>query len=460
MTAPYPAANPFAADEAALIAEADALAQRWLTGIGTRPVFPPAAAIEAVAALDAPLAETGIPARETLRVLDEIAGAATVASNDPRYFGFVVGSSLPVAAAADRLALAWDQCASSFDNSPAVHLIERHARRLVLDALDLPREAGIGFSTSATAGTIAAVSTARRVLLARQGWDFDRQGLAGAPAVRVVISELAHVTVLKGLRLLGFGLDHVVRAPVDDHGRIRPETLPALDASTILILQAGEVNTGEFDPFAELIPAAHAAGAWVHVDGAFGLWARASRTHRHLTEGIEQADSWTTDAHKWLNVPYDSAMHIVREATHLSEAMNADAVYFMAAADAQRNLTLEFSRKARGVSVWAALRTLGREGVEAMVDRHIALAQHAAQGLREAGYTVVNRVVLNQVLIRADSPAETVRVREAVTGGGAAWFSATTWQGQPALRLSVSSWRTEREHVDVLVSLLREARTA
>ncbi|WZH37122.1 MAG: pyridoxal-dependent decarboxylase [Microbacterium enclense] len=447
-----------AATEAALIADADGRAQRYLTGIGTRRVFPDSAAIDAVRSLDAPFDETGWAPSETLRALDEVGGAATVASNDPRYFGFVIGATLPIAAAADRLVLAWDQAASSFDNSPAAHLLERHAARLVLDALDLPRDAGVGFSTSATAGTLTALVTARRVLLSRHGWDVDRRGLSGAPDVRVVVSELAHITVLKALRLLGFGLDNLHRAPVDEHGRIIADMLPELDDRTILILQAGEVNTGESDPFITLVPAAQRAGAWVHVDGAFGLWARASRTHQHLVAGVDQADSWTTDAHKWLNTPYDAAIHIVRDSTHLADALNADAAYSTATADAQKNLTLEFSRRPRGIPTWAALRTLGRTGLAGLIDSRIALAQHAANGLREAGYSVLNRVVLNQVLARGDDAEQTARAREHVQNSGEAWFGGTTWQGQPAFRISLSSWRTEQEHVDALLATLAGAK--
>ncbi|MFT4043442.1 MAG: pyridoxal-dependent decarboxylase [Gordonia sp. (in: high G+C Gram-positive bacteria)] len=445
--------------ETALIADADLRAQRWLKGIGTRPVFPAEESVDALRALDSPLSDNGEPAAETIRLLDEVAGAATVASNDPRYFGFVIGASLPVAAAADRIVLAWDQCASSFDNSPAAHLLEQQAARLVLDALDLPHEAAVGFSTSATAGTLSALVAARRTLLRRAGWDIDRDGLDGAPRIRVVVSQLAHITVLKAIRLLGFGLDRIERVPTDEFGRIVADRLPALDARTILILQAGEVNTGESDPFDRLIPQAHRAGAWVHVDGAFGLWAQASRAHRHLIRGVELADSWTTDAHKWLNVPYDSAIHIVREAAALSDALTADAVYSAATADAQKNLTLEFSRRPRGIAVWAALRTLGRDGIEEIIDGTVTLAQRTADGLRAAGFTIVNRVVLNQVLVRAATPEITARVRELAVSSGQTWFGVTRWNDDLAFRISVSSWRTQEHHIDALVGLLRQLHT-
>ncbi|KVC86867.1 pyridoxal phosphate-dependent decarboxylase family protein [Burkholderia ubonensis] len=440
-------------DELALLADADRRAHAYLTSVDTRRVFPDAAALANLAAFDEPLPERGKPADDVLRLLDGAGSPATVASNGPNYFGFVIGAALPAAAAAERLMLAWDQCASSFDNSPVAATIERQAARWVVDALDLPRDSAVGFGTSATACTLVAIAAARRALLARKGWDFEGDGLIGAPEVKVMISALAHITVKKALRVLGFGMKRIVVAPVDAHGRIDPDRLPPLDDMTIFCMQAGEVNTGEFDPFAALIPRAKAAGAWVHVDGAFGLWARAS-SKAALTDGIDGADSWTTDGHKWLNTPYDGAMVICRDADALAVAMNAAAVYSSAERDAQMNLNLEFSRRARGIPIWAALRALGRDGVAAMIDRHCALASRVATGLRAAGYDVLSRVVLNQVLVRAATDAQTVAIREAAQASGEVWFGPTVWQGRPAFRISVSSWRTEEAHVDRLVDLL------
>ncbi|KVN96240.1 pyridoxal phosphate-dependent decarboxylase family protein [Burkholderia ubonensis] len=440
-------------DELALLADADRRAHAYLTSVDTRRVFPDAAALANLAAFDEPLPAHGKPADDVLRLLDGAGSPATVASNGPNYFGFVIGAALPAAAAAERLMLAWDQCASSFDNSPVAATIERQAARWVVEALDLPRDSAVGFGTSATACTLVAIAAARRALLARKGWDFEGDGLIGAPEVKVVISALAHITVKKALRVLGFGMKRIVVAPVDAHGRIDPDRLPPLDDMTIFCMQAGEVNTGEFDPFAVLIPRAKAAGAWVHVDGAFGLWARAS-SKAALTDGIDGADSWTTDGHKWLNTPYDGAMVICRDADALAVAMNAAAVYSSAERDAQMNLNLEFSRRARGIPIWAALRALGRDGVAAMIDRHCALASRVATGLRAAGYDVLSRVVLNQVLVRAATDAQTVAIREAAQASGEVWFGPTVWQGRPAFRISVSSWRTEEAHVDRLVDLL------
>ncbi|SDV47037.1 pyridoxal phosphate-dependent decarboxylase family protein [Chitinasiproducens palmae] len=440
-------------NEVELLADADARGRQYTEANRNRRVFPSDQAIAALTRFDEPLPEEGARSEETLRLLDDVGSPATTASNGPRYFGFVIGASLPAAAAVERLMLAWDQCASTFDNSPISATLERVAAGWILDALDLPRESAVGFGTSATACTLTALAVARRELLARQHWDFDRQGLHNAPAIRVVVSELVHITVKKALRVLGFGLDQIVYAPVDAQGRVDTARLPLLDARTILCLQAGEVNTGAFDPFDEIIPRARRAGAWVHVDGAFGLWARASSLAR-LTYGVELADSWTTDAHKWLNTPYDCAMTICRDARALAESMNSDAVYASASVDAQKNLTLEFSRRPRGIPVWAALRSLGRQGVAALIERHCAQARRIGEGLAAIGLEVLNQITLNQVLFRCASDAQTLAVREAVQASGEAWFGGTIWHGRPAMRISVSSWRTQDADVETLLALI------
>lgn len=443
-----------------LMSDADARAARYLASVETRRVFPDDRALSGLQAFVEPLPEQSSDAQETLALLDSLGSPATVVSNGPRYFGFVIGACLPSAAAAQRMLLAWDQCASSFDNAPIAATLEKIAAGWILDILDLPRQSAVGFGTSATACTMGCLTAARRTLLSNKGWNFDEDGLTGAPEIKVVVADTVHITVKKALRILGFGTKRLFIAPTDDHGRIIPDQLPPLDDSTILCLQAGEVNTGEFDPFAQIIPRARAAGAWVHVDGAFGLWARASKSAAHLTAGVDQADSWTTDGHKWLNTPYDGAMAICRDADALARAMNSDAVYATAAADAQKNLTLEFSRGARGVPIWAALRSLGRTGVAAMIDRHVGQAQRLAMALRAADFDVINRVVLNQVLVRGATDQETASTRAAAIGTGEAWFGPTMWRGRPAFRLSVSSWRTQDRDIDALAALLIRARHA
>ncbi len=296
-----------------LLADADRRARRYVAGAVEQRVYPTEAALAALSAFDEPLPESGHRPEDTLALLDDVGSPGAVVSSGPNYFGFVIGATLPAAAVAERMMIAWDQCAASFDTSPVADVIEKTAARWLLEALDLPRESAVSFGTSASAGSLACLTAARRSLLARQGWDFDGDGLAGAPEIRVVAPQSVHITIRKALRVMGFGSNHLVEAPVDDQGRIDPDRLPDLDNRTILCLQAGEVNTGSFDRFAEIIPKAKAADTWVHVDGAFGLWARGSSQRRHLTRGIEDADSWTTDGHKWLNTPYDGAMAICRD---------------------------------------------------------------------------------------------------------------------------------------------------
>ena len=441
-------------DEAEILALAESQALDYLRSLDSRRVFPDRQALDALSVFDEALPDQGHDALAVLTQLAEVGGQATVASAGANYFGFVIGASLPVAAAAERIALAWDQCASSYDNSPVADRIEKTAGRWLLDILDLPKESAVGFGTSATACALTALSAARRVLLRRSGWDLERKGLYGAPPIRVVCPENIHITLRKVFRVLGFGQDNIINVPCDEHGQIVLEKVPPLDSRTLICLQAGEVNTGGFNPFSALLPLAQQAGAWVHVDGAFGLWARASGVHRYLTEGIELADSWTVDAHKWLNTPYDGAMVICRHARELSDAMNSDADYARSEPMAQKNLGLEFSRRARGIPVWAALKSLGRQGVAEMIERHCALARQIAAGLTEAGYRVLNQVQLNQVLVRADTDEQTLAILQAAQNSGETWFGPSIWQGRPAFRISVSSWRTEASHAGKLVALL------
>ena len=442
-------------DELTLIEDADRRARAYTAGIGARPVFPTADAVRNLAAFDESWPERGRESSETLSLLDQYGTAATVETNGGRYFGFVTGATLPAAAAAERLVLAWDNAGLAHVTSPTAAKIEAVAARWVLEALDLPRDAGVGFTTSAGAGTLVALAAARRALLTRHGWNVDAQGLTAAPRIRVVATELAHVVITKALRVLGFGTADITLARTDDFGRVDPALLPPIDDTTIVVLQAGEVNTGEFDPFTEIIPAAKAAGAWVHVDGAFGLWARASSVHRGLTDGVQDADSWTVDGHKWLNTPYDSAMVILADRGQLGQTMSSDAAYSSTSADSQKNLTLEFSRRPRGIAIWAALRTLGRDGVADLIEGTVAMAADIAQGLRDAGYTVLNRGVINQIIACADTPAQTARIVAAAQSSGRTWFGTSVWRGEPVMRISVSSWRTTAADVEDLLNLLR-----
>ena len=443
-------------NELKLLEHADTMARAYTSQINSRRAFPDSNAIEALIGFDEPLSDNGHPEIETLELLDQLGSPATVASNGPNYYGFVFGASLPVAAGAERVSLAWDQCASAAITSPAADAIERKAGQWVLEILDLPRESAVAFGTSATACGLSCFAAARAELLARKGWDYLQDGLVGAPEIKVVVPETAHISIRKALQILGFGWARVLKAPVDSSGRVIPAQLPKLDESTILVLQAGEVNTGSFDPFDDILHQAKTAGAWVHIDGAFGIWARAAPELRYLTKVVELADSWTTDGHKWLNTPYDGAMAICKNAEALARVMNSDAAYSQASASAQKNLTLEFSRRARGIPIWAALRSLGRNGVAQMVNRHHQQAKRVAEALDIAGFEVLNDVVLNQVLVRGTNDEATKRILARAQESGIAWFGPSVWQERPAFRISVSSFRTEDIHIDRLIKLLTD----
>jgi glutamate/tyrosine decarboxylase-like PLP-dependent enzyme len=416
--------------------------------------------VERLKLLDTPLQDEPVEPLEVLRQLDEIASPATVASAGGRYFGFVIGGSLPAALAANLLAGAWDQNAGLQVASPATSALEEICRKWLLSLLGLPAGSGVGFVTGATMANFAGLAAARHALLERQGWDVEARGLFGAPPITVVVGDEVHVSLLKALSLLGLGRERVVRVPVDGQGRMRPDALPSLSAPTILCLQAGNVNTGAFDPAAEIIPVARKANAWVHVDGAFGLWATACPSRSMLAEGIEQADSLATDAHKWLNVPYDSGLTFVREPLHLRAAMSASAAYLIEAGQREPyHYVPEMSRRARGVEIWAALRSLGRSGLAALVERNCSYAARFAEGLHRAGYEVLNQVVLNQVLVSFGDAKRTREVIRRVQEDGTCWCGGTEWQGRTAMRISVSSWATSDVDVErCLEAILRLAK--
>ncbi len=434
-------------------------ALRYLDGLDTRSVAPPAAALGPLVQLDVPLPDDPMLPEAVLALLDQYGSPATVATAGPRYFGFVTGGVLPAAMGASWLAGAWDQNCHSYVSSPATVEIEHVARRWLLDVLGLPAEAGVGFVTGATMANFAGLAAARHALLRRQGWDVEARGLFGAPEITVVVGEEVHASLLKALGLVGFGRERVHRVPVDAQGRMRPEALPPLDNRTIVCLQAGNVNTGAFDPATEVCPAAQQAGSWVHVDGAFGLWAAAVPGRAHLTAGIEAADSWALDAHKWLNVPYDSGLAIVREPAELRGAMSHSAAYLLIADEREPSLyTPEMSRRARGVEVWAALLSLGRSGLADLVERTCRYAARFAEGLAAAGHEILNEVVLNQVLVAFGDADTTRRVIAAIQADGTCWAGSTVWQGRTAMRISVSSWATTAKDVEKsLAAMIRVA---
>jgi glutamate/tyrosine decarboxylase-like PLP-dependent enzyme len=440
-----------------LLRETFTRAVRYLDALGERRVFPDAAALDGLSAFDEPLPGGPTDPRVVMDKLDRFGAPATVASAGGRYFGFVTGGALPASVATSWLAAAWDQCGGLRLLSPLSSRIDEVCRRWLVELLGLPEGAAIGYVTGATSANFTALAAARHALLEGRGWNVETQGLFGAPEIRVVVGDEVHASLLKALGMLGLGRERVVRVPVDDQGRMRSDALPPLDDSTLVCIQAGNVNTGAFDPAEAVCRAARAAGAWVHVDGAFGLWALASPEKRHLAAGVPDADSWAVDAHKWLNVGYDSGLAFCRHPGAMRAALTVVAPYLLPDADAEPNhYTPEMSRRARGLEIWAALRSLGRSGVAELVERNCRQARRFAEGLTAAGHTVLNDVVLNQVLVSFGDADETHRVTRRLQEEGTLWCGGTVWQGHTAMRISVSSWATTDADVErCLEAILR-----
>ena len=437
-------------------------AARFLESLPERRVAAARDASELVPALGGALPRNGMPASEILARLDEIGGQGVVASAGPRYFGFVTGGVLPASLAASWLAAAWDQNAFSEASSPLAAAIERVAMRWVIEILDLPAEAGAAFVTGATMANFTALAAARRAVLLAHGHDADRHGLGAAPEITVVAGEQAHATLFKALGMLGLGRERVVLVPADGQGRMRAGALPRLNGPAIVCTQAGNVNTGAFDPVGAVCDAVRASDVWVHVDGAFGLWVRASGRLAGLAAGIERADSWAADAHKWLNVPYDSGLAIVRDAGVLRGAMSVRADYLPDRTSRDPfEFTPETSRRMRGLEIWAAIASLGRNGIEALVEDNCRQARRFAAGLRDAGYEILNDVVLNQVLVAFGDDRVTTEVIRGVQRDGTCWCGGTSWNGRAAMRISVSSWATTGDDVErSLAAILRVAADA
>jgi glutamate/tyrosine decarboxylase-like PLP-dependent enzyme len=428
----------------------------YLGTIAERPVAPGPAAVEALAGLDFDLPRRGLPAADVLRMLDETGSPATVANGGPRYFGFVIGGTLPVAQAACWLTAAWDQNNALDVMSPTAARLGAVALRWVVELLGLPAGVSGGFVTGATMANAACLAAARDAVLSGHGWDAAGQGLVGAPPVTVVVGAEVHTTVRKALGIVGLGRDRAVALPVDGQGRIDPRGhLPAIGGPAIVCLQAGNVNSGASDPFPALIEWAKGQGAWVHVDGAFGLWAAAAPATAGQVSGIAAADSWATDCHKWLNTSYDCGVALVRDQSALAAAMGAEASYLPGQATEGMNLTPQSSSRARGVEVWAALAGLGRDGVAALVENSCAHARRFADGLRTAGFEVLNDVVLNQVLVSFGPAERTDAVIAAVQRDGTCWCGPTTWHDRRAMRISVSGWNTTEDDIDRSIAAVR-----
>jgi glutamate/tyrosine decarboxylase-like PLP-dependent enzyme len=444
-----------------LLDQARGYAVEYAAGVPAMRAVPDAAALRGLASLPSELpVEPTDPAR-VLEMLHRSGSPATAATTGGRYFGFVNGGCLPAAMAARWLADAWDQNAAMQVMSPVAAALEASCEKWLADLLGLPAGTAAGFVGGTSVATLCGLAAGRDELLRRASWDAGARGLFGAPEIRVVLGSQAHASVDKALGLLGLGRERVERVPVDAQGRIDPARMPRLDSRTLLILQAGNVNTGAFDPFEAIVPAAKEAGAWVHVDGAFGLWAAASPRLRHLVAGASQADSWSADAHKTLNAPYDNGIVFVRSREALTSAMRSAGAYFVFGQERDPMLyTPDMSRRARGVDLWAALLSLGKSGAAALVEGLSDEARLFAKRLSEEGFSVLNDVVFNQVLVSCGTPDLTKATLENVQASGECWCGGTSWNDAPAIRISVCSFVTDEQDVERSVKAFVAARAA
>ena len=448
-------------------------AQNYLDGLATRQLAAKLGRTEMLANLHSPFAAKGEDPAAVIDLLASQAELGMTACSSPRYFGFVIGGTYPVALAADWLVATWDQNAGIHAISPFSAAVEEVAAEWVLELFDLPRESSVGYVTGCQMANFTCLAAARHSVLRRVGWDVEADGLAGAPRVNVVVGAGAHVTVDVAMRYLGFGTRSLLRVESDEQGRMRADSLrevmATLDGPTIICAQAGNVNSGSFDPLREIAEIARESDAWMHVDSAFGLWARASTSLSAQADGIDLADSWATDAHKWLNVPYDSGLAIVKHPADHRAAMTSAASYLIQTHGDERDSldwVPEFSRRARAIPVYATLRSLGREGVEDLVDRNCARARQMATALaQEEGVQILNDVVLNQALVRFGDDDELTRaVVSGVQNEGTCWLSGTNWHGAAAMRISVSNWATSEEDISrsaaAIVSVYRSLQSA
>jgi glutamate/tyrosine decarboxylase-like PLP-dependent enzyme len=439
-----------------LLTDTAVRAARYVAAINDRNVVPGSEDVARLVRLGGALPENPSDRADVLALLDDVGSPATVATTGGRYFGFVIGGILPAALAANWLSGAWDQNAAMQVMSPVAAKVEDIVSEWTLDLLSLPASSGVGFVTCTTMANFSGLAAARSALLQRVGWNVEEDGMFEAPAIRVVVGEEVHVSVLKALSMLGLGRSRVITVPADDQGRMRADALPVLDEHTIVCMQAGNVNTGAFDPAKEICARARDAGAWVHVDGAFGLWGALSPRYAPLLEGVNAADSWAIDCHKWLNVPYDSGMVVVRDPEHLRRALSAGSAAYLTQGAGREpwQYTPDSSRRARGIELWAAMRSLGRSGLREMIERNCRQARLFADRLRAAGFTVLNDVVLNQVLVSFGSPEQTRLVIAEIQADGTCWCGGTVWRGHTAMRISVSCWATTDEDVERSVAAM------
>lgn len=442
-----------------LFEEAAAFALDYLATQRERAIFPGSTALEGLRDFDEPLPERIGDARAIIDLLHRAGSPATVNQGAGRYFGFVNGGVVPAALAVRWLTDVWDQNPALHVMSPIASKLESVCERWLADLLGLGDGVAAAFLSGSSTAIFGGLAAARQKCLADQGWDLNAKGLAGAPPVRIVASERAHSSVLKAVALLGLGTDNVEWIPCDDQGRAMPSRLPSLDARTIVVLQAGDVASGAFDPFEPICAAANAAGAWVHIDGAFGLWAAASGELRHLTKGIDKAKSWSLDGHKTLNAPYDNGILLCRDRESLMRAMHSSASYILYSEQRDGMLyTPEMSRRARAGDLWATMKYLGRDGLDQLVTGLHDRARQFADELNAAGFRILNGVTFNQVIVAAGNEAETCRTLELVQQSGTCWAGGADWQGEKVIRISVCDWATTPDDVTRTVAVLAAAR--
>jgi glutamate/tyrosine decarboxylase-like PLP-dependent enzyme len=443
--------------DAAVLRAASTMALRYAASVDDRRVAPGPDALAALAAFDEPLPESGLDAVATLALLDEAGSPATVATTGSRYFGFVIGAVYPVGLGASWLSSAWDQNGALPVMSPVTARLHDVSVAWLVDLLGLPSGTGAAYVTGATVANASCIAAARDALLSRVGWDVQADGLFGAPPLEVVIGERAHSTLSKSLGLVGLGRNRVTVVPADSEGRLRAKLLPDIDGPVLVCAQAGEVNTGAFDPFDEIADWLGERGGWLHVDGAFGLWALADPTRAELVRGLTRADSWATDAHKWLNVTYDCGIAFVRRPEDLRRTFAAAAGYLPPDAGFEAmHHTPQSSQRARAVEVWSVLRTLGRAGVASLVAASCEAAVTIAERLRAGGFTILNDVVLNQVLVRLDDGSTTEALIAEIQQDGRIWCGPTQWDGATAMRISVSSWKTDNDTAELAADVILE----
>lgn len=438
--------------------QAAGCARDYVNNIHERSVSASSSALQALKRLNESLPKSGTSAKDVIDLLHTYASPATTATTGGRFFGLVVGGSLPASVGAAILNSVWDQVAILDIVAPSAIYLERIAARWVLEILGLPATSSVGFSTGSSMANLIGLAAARNAQYHKLKINLTEIGLCNAPPLRIVLSEEAHVTVAKALGLLGFGKNQFIYIPCDPQGRIRADALPSVGPDTIICLQAGNVNSGASDPFAEIISQSQAQGAWVHVDGAFGLWAAASPQLKAQVVGVELADSWSVDAHKWLNTPYDCGLAICRHPAAIHEVMTTIAPYLELGRQVPpKDMVPEFSRRARGVEVWAGIKELGLDGIVDLLNRTCAYARILAAGLREMGFKILNEVVLNQVVATIGTAETIQKITQIAQAEGECWFGSTIWQGRPAIRLSISSWATTEQDIQRTLAAIRYA---